>query len=88
MNYEVNTWYGGMMMDFVKWAEAYGAYGERVEDPDMIKSALDRAVASKRPAVVEIIVERETDASMGPSIDKIVEYEPLPVPTLAGAKKE
>jgi glyoxylate carboligase len=26
-------------------------------------------------------VERETDASMGTSLDKIVEYEPLPVET-------
>jgi len=25
-----------------------------------------------------VIVDRETDASMGASLDKIVEYEPLP----------
>ena len=29
------------------------------------------------PALVEIIVERETDAAMGKSIDKINEYEPI-----------
>jgi tartronate-semialdehyde synthase len=88
MNYEVNTWYDGTMMDFVKWAEAYGAYGERVTDPDMIKSALQRAVDANRAAVIEIVVERDTDASMGPSLDKIVEYEPLPIAEMAASKKE
>ena len=78
MNFEVSTWYNGTMMDFVKLAEAYGAYGQRVEESAEIKPALDRAVASNRPSIVEIIVERETDASMGASLDKIVEYEPLP----------
>ena len=29
------------------------------------------------PALVEIIVERETDAAMGKSIDNITEYEPV-----------
>lgn len=77
MNFEVSTWYDGTMMDFVKFAEAYGAYGQRVEGPAEIKPALERAVASNRPSIVEIIVERETDASMGASLDKIVEYEPL-----------
>ncbi len=78
MNFEVTTWYEGTMVDFVKFAEAYGAYGQRVEEPAEIKPALERAVAANRPAVIEIIVERETDASMGISLDKIVEYEPLP----------
>ncbi len=78
MNFEVSTWYDGTMLDFVKLAEAYGAYGQRVEGPDEIQPALRRAVESNRPAIVEIIVERETDASMGASLDKIVEYEPLP----------
>jgi tartronate-semialdehyde synthase len=78
MNYEVETWYDGHMMDFVKFAEAYGAYGERVEKPQDIKPALQRAVNLNQPAIIEVIVERETDASMGASIDKIVEFEPLP----------
>ncbi len=90
MNFEVSTWYDGTMVDFVKWAEAYGAYGQRVEQPAEIKSALRRAVESNRPSVVEIMVERETDASMGASLDKIVEYEPLPVyaEMLASGRKE
>ncbi len=78
MNFEVTTWYEGMMMDFVKFAEAYGAYGQRVEEPEEIKPALKRAVEANWPSIIEVIVERETDASMGASLDKIVEYEPLP----------
>lgn len=77
MNYEVETWYQDGLIDFVKLAEAYGAYGERVEAHENIKPALKRAVACNKPAIIDIIVERETDASMGMAIDKIVEYEPL-----------
>ncbi len=78
MNFEVETWYQDHLLDFVKFAEAYGAYGQRVETPEDIKPALQRAVESGRPSIVEIIVERDTDASMGTSIDNIIEYEPLP----------
>ncbi len=78
MNFEVETWYQEHLVDFVKFAEAYGAYGQRVETPEEIRPALQRAVDSGRPSIVEVIVERETDASMGTSIDNITEYEPLP----------
>lgn len=78
MNYEVNTWYGDTLVDFVKFAEAYGAYGQRVELPKEIKPALQRAIDANWPSIIEVIVDRETDASMGASLDKIVEYEPLP----------
>jgi len=85
MNFEVQTWYQGHLLDFVKFAEAYGARGERVEEPQEIKPALQRAVDSNRPTVIEIIVERETDASMGVALDKIVEYEPLPLEVAVAA---
>lgn len=78
MNFEVNTWYDGMYVDFVKFAEAYGAYGQRVEQPEEIKPALQKALEANWPSVIEVIVDRETDASMGTSLDKIVEHEPLP----------
>ena len=78
MNFEVNTWYDGMYVDFVKFAEAYGAYGQKVEQPEEIKPALRRALEANWPAVIEVVVDRETDASMGTSLDKIVEHEPLP----------
>lgn len=83
MNFEVKTWYQDRLMDFVKFAEAYGAYGQRVEQPQDIRPALQKAVASGRPSVIEVIVDRETDASMGASLDKIVEYEPLPIQATA-----
>lgn len=80
MNFAVDIWYDGYGVDLVQWAQAYGAYGEMVEKPDEIKSALRRAVNSGKPALLNIIVEREADASMGVNIEQIVEYEPLPVP--------
>ncbi len=81
MNYEVSIWYDGdnKMVDFVKFAEAFGAHGERVEYPEEIKPAIERALRwmeeNRRPALIDIIVERETDASMGASIDAVREFE-------------
>jgi len=80
MNYEVSIWYGeNKMIDFVKFAEAFGAHGERVETPEGIKPAIKRALQwmeqTQKPALIDIIVERETDASMGASIDAIREFE-------------
>jgi tartronate-semialdehyde synthase len=79
MDFEVQTWYEDNLVNFVKLAEAYGAYAERVEKPDDIKPALQRAINTGKPAIIDIVVERDTDASMGPSLDKINEYEPLPL---------
>ncbi|MCI0437991.1 MAG: thiamine pyrophosphate-binding protein [Chloroflexi bacterium] len=42
---------------FDKMAEDLGGYGERVEDPNEIKPALDRAFSSGKPAVINVIVE-------------------------------
>jgi len=65
----------GRGFDFVKFAEACGAAGERVTDPKDIKAALKRGVESGLPYVVDIVMERETDCSMGASIDAIREFE-------------
>ena len=65
----------GRGFDFVKFAEACGAAGERVTDPQEIKAALKRGVESGVPYVIDIIMERETDCSMGVSIDAIREFE-------------
>ena len=65
----------GRGFDFVKFAEACGAAGERVTDPKEIKAALKRGVESGVPYVVDIIMERETDCSMGASIDAVREFE-------------
>jgi tartronate-semialdehyde synthase len=65
----------GRGFDFVKFAEACGAMGERVTDPREIKAAFQRAVDSGMPYVVDIVMERDTDCSMGVAIDAIREFE-------------
>jgi tartronate-semialdehyde synthase len=61
--------------------EAMGALGRRVRRPEEIKDALEWAVRASEerrvPALVEIMCERETNAAMGLSIDKINEFEPI-----------
>ena len=72
---------GPMGVDFVTIMESQGAVGRRVTKPEDIKGAFQWAVEAteeKRvPALVEVIVERETDAAMGVSIDAINEFEPV-----------
>ncbi len=65
----------GQGFDFVKFAEACGAAGERVTDPNEIKAAFKRGVESGVPYIIDIINERTTDCSMGVSIDAIKEFE-------------
>jgi tartronate-semialdehyde synthase len=72
--YGVDLTYDGLGIDFVKLSESFGGYGERVTEPGQIKAALDRCVKSGKPAVLDIIVERQTDASMGASLDAITEF--------------
>lgn len=79
MNFEVQIWYdsinGGLGFDFVKFAEACGAKGERVTDPNELKAAFARGVASGGAYVIDVICERETDCSMGASIAAVREFE-------------
>jgi tartronate-semialdehyde synthase len=73
--YGVDLTYDGRGVDFVRLAESFGAYGVRVTEPDEIAWAFEQAVGSGKPAVVDVIVERETDAAMGASLDAIREFE-------------
>jgi tartronate-semialdehyde synthase len=75
MEFQVECWYEEEKVDFVKLAEAYGAYGERVTEPDKIKGAFQRGIDSGKVAIIDVIVERQTDASMGTAIDNVVEHE-------------
>jgi tartronate-semialdehyde synthase len=85
MNYAVDLSYEGpdseYGIDNVKVMEAMGALGRRVRNPEEIQDALAWAVQASNerrvPALVEIMCERETNAAMGLSIDKINEYEPI-----------
>jgi tartronate-semialdehyde synthase len=72
---------GGYGVDHVKVAEGMGCKALRVSEPGEILPALEEAkklMAQDRvPVVVEIILERVTNISMGTEIDNIVEFEEL-----------
>jgi len=82
MNYGVDLSYDESYgMDHVKVMEGMGAFGRRVTRPDEIADALAWAVEiserERRPALVEVLIERDADAAMGTSIDEIKESEPV-----------
>jgi len=62
------------VMDYVKVAEGFAGAGERVEKPEDIRGALERAVKSKKPYVIDIVCEQSTDCSMGPAVDSVKEF--------------
>ena len=71
----------GYGVDHVKVAEGLGCKAIRVFEPDEILPALEQAkklvVEHRVPVVVEVILERVTNVSMGTEIDKVVEFEAL-----------
>jgi tartronate-semialdehyde synthase len=72
---------GGYGVDHLKIAEGLGCKALRVFEPAEILPALDEAkklMAEHRvPVMVEVILERVTNISMGTEIDNIVEFEEL-----------
>ena len=62
------------VMDYVKVAEGFAGAGERVTKPEDIRGALERAVKSKTPYVIDIVCEQSTDCSMGAAVDSIREF--------------
>jgi len=68
-------------VDHVKVAEGFGCKAIRVSDSEKIAGALKEARALARecrtPVVVEILLERVTNISMGTEIDAITEFEDL-----------
>ena len=73
--YGVDLTYDGLGVDFVKLAESFGCYAERVTEPGDLRGAFERAVESGVPAVIDVIVERETDGAMGAGLDAIREFD-------------
>ncbi len=71
----------GYGVDHVKVVEGLGCKALRVFEPDAILPALQQArklLADHRvPVVVEVILERVTNISMGTEIDNVVEFEEL-----------
>jgi tartronate-semialdehyde synthase len=72
---------GGYGVDHVKVAEGLGCKALRVTEPDDLLPALEQAkkmmVEFQVPIVVEVILERVTNVSMGLEIDSVVEFEDL-----------
>jgi tartronate-semialdehyde synthase len=86
---------GGYGVDHVKVVEGLGCKALRVTEPDEILPALDEAkklmVEHQVPVMVEVILERITNVSMGTEIDNVVEFEELdevrhPIPTASGLR--
>ncbi|MDD4885826.1 MAG: glyoxylate carboligase [Thiomonas sp.] len=71
----------GYGIDFVKVTEGLGCKAIRVFDPKQIQPALAQARQLMKefavPVVVEIILERVTNISMGGEIDAITEFDPV-----------
>lgn len=81
MNTEVDIHYDEVGTDNVKVMEAYGCSGRRVTDPneltDTIEWARKEAVATSRPVLVEVMIEREANTANGVRIDAMTEPEPV-----------
>jgi tartronate-semialdehyde synthase len=73
----------GYGVDHVKVVEGLGCKALRVSEPDGILPALEQAkklmVEHRVPVVVEVILERVTNVSMGVEIDNVVEFEDLAI---------
>ncbi|HEX7304027.1 glyoxylate carboligase [Lentzea sp.] len=82
MKYEVDIHYDTTGSDNVKIMEAYGCSGVRVADPGEIRGSLEwarkEADRTRRPVLVEIMIEREGNTANGTSIAAMREFEPLP----------
>jgi tartronate-semialdehyde synthase len=72
---------GGYGVDHVKVAEGLGCKAVRVERPEDLAPAFERArklmVEFRVPVLVEVLLERVTNISMGAELDNVVEFEEL-----------
>lgn len=66
-------------VDFVKLAEAYGALGLRAEKPSEVRPAIEEAISSGKPALVDVLVDCEANVSpmvpAGAAINEILDLE-------------
>jgi tartronate-semialdehyde synthase len=72
---------GAYGVDHVKVAEGLGCKAIRVHQPDALPAAFEEAqklMAEHRvPVIVEVILERVTNISMGTELDNVTEFEEL-----------
>jgi thiamine pyrophosphate-dependent acetolactate synthase large subunit-like protein len=66
-----NELYGGRTfavdygdVDFAALARVFGCFGERVNEPAGVLPAVKRALASGRPAVVDVVIDKDTHAAV------------------------
>ena len=69
--------------DYVKLAEAYGATGLRVERPSEVRAAIEKAISTPGPVVLDVVCEREENCfpmiPAGAAIKDIIDVgEPVP----------
>jgi tartronate-semialdehyde synthase len=73
--------YSGYGVDHVKVAEGLGCKAIRVLEPEQLAPAFEQAKQlmelHRVPVVVEVILERVTNISMGTEIDNVTEFEDL-----------
>lgn len=70
--------------DLAAVARAFGCHAERISAPGEVGPALERAFAAGKPAVVEVIVEREYPLSGSPAVG----WWDVPVPTYLCEERE
>ncbi|GHF63067.1 tartronate-semialdehyde synthase [Amycolatopsis bartoniae] len=77
MDYQVDIAYDGA--DNVRLMSAYGCTGTRVTEPADIRPSLawarEEAERTRRPVLVEVLIERTENAAMGTSLANVVEFE-------------
>ncbi len=56
--------------DYVKLAHAYGAEGVRIEDPEALGPALRKAIASRRPWIIDVPIDLSVGSYFTKGIDR------------------
>jgi acetolactate synthase I/II/III large subunit len=56
--------------DFVALARAFGAEGTRIDSADDFRPALEQAIASRRPTVIEVPIDRDVPTFFTKGIDR------------------
>jgi acetolactate synthase-1/2/3 large subunit len=55
-------------VDYVKYAESFGATGLRVETPDQLEDVLDQAFSTSGPVVVDIPIDYSHNPELGKTL--------------------
>lgn len=69
--------------DLAAIARGFGCYAERISAPHEVRPALERAFGSGKPAVIEVMVERDYPLSGSPAVG----WWDVPVPTYLSSQR-